>query len=290
MGKKDIKGAVRDLVESGAVRDMGWEEKDVWRRAEDLVKSWNKRQRGMRVVEVQEVVKKFQKNGKGRERVAREFGRVDTSGIERIESSEEHLCIRNSRGEILGYRICLPPVVFGTFRRSAAALPKIRRQAHCRDKSCVTHWTVWSDYSKKGRPFLSREYRKANGSGDRVAKRWIEENEELVKLLSHTLRMISPHEYARRLEAGEVMRKKEGLEPLFQAWCGVALNEGMTGEGGMVHKDVKDFGMNCAVPRGEFTGGDVVLMELEKRVEVRAGDAFFFRGSALLIRERRLRE
>ncbi len=31
MGKKDNKGAVRDLVESGAVRDMGWEKKDVWR-------------------------------------------------------------------------------------------------------------------------------------------------------------------------------------------------------------------------------------------------------------------
>ncbi len=47
MGKEENKGAVRDLVESGAVRDMGW------RRAGDLVKSWNKKQRGMRVVEVQ---------------------------------------------------------------------------------------------------------------------------------------------------------------------------------------------------------------------------------------------
>ncbi len=62
-----------------------------------------------------------------------------------------------------------------------------------------------------------------------MAKRWIEENEELVKLLSQTLQMISPHEYARGLEAGEKMRKEVGLEPLFQAWCGVALYNGMTG-------------------------------------------------------------
>jgi hypothetical protein len=120
-----------------------------------------------------------------------------------------------------------------------------------------------------------------NDSGDGVAQRWIEENEELVKLLSHTLRMISPHEYARGLQAGEIMRRMEGLERLFQAWCQVALNEGMTGEGGIVHKDAKDYGMNCAVPWGEITGGNVVLMELEKKVEVRVGDAFFFRGECL---------
>jgi hypothetical protein len=61
----------------------------------------------------------------------------------------------------------------------------------------------------------------------------------------------------------------------------MALNEGMTGEGRIVHKEAKDDGMNCAVPWGGFTGGDVVLMELEKKVEVRAGDAFFFRGECI---------
>ncbi len=70
MGKEENKGAVRHPIESGAVRDMGCEDKEVLRRAEDLVKSWKKKQRGMRVVEVQEEVKKLRKNGKGRERVA----------------------------------------------------------------------------------------------------------------------------------------------------------------------------------------------------------------------------
>ncbi len=88
-----------------------------------MVKSWKKEQRGMRVVEVQEEVKKLRKNGKGRKRVAQASGRVDTSRFERIYSSEEHLCIMKSRSEILGYRIRLPTAVFGTFRRSAAALP-----------------------------------------------------------------------------------------------------------------------------------------------------------------------
>jgi hypothetical protein len=65
MGKKENKSEVRNLVESGAVRDMGWDEKEVWRRAKDLVKSWKKEQRGMRVVEVQEEVKKLRKNVNG---------------------------------------------------------------------------------------------------------------------------------------------------------------------------------------------------------------------------------
>jgi hypothetical protein len=151
MGKEENKSAVRDLVETGAVKDMGWEEKEVWRRVEDLVKSWKKRQRGMRVVDVQEEVIKLRKDGKGRERVAQAFGRVYTSGFERIESSEEHLCIRNSRGEVLGYRIRLPPAVFGTFRMPAVALPRIHCCTHSRDRSCVRHLVVWSEYSLKGR-------------------------------------------------------------------------------------------------------------------------------------------
>ncbi len=114
-----------------------------------------------------------------------------------------------------------------------------------------------------------------------MAEKWADKNEELVKLLSHTLRMTLSHEYARGLEAGEMMKNEKGLKPLFQAWCRVALNKEMNGEGGMVHKDVKDIGINCAELWGEFTRGDVVLMELEKKVEVRAGDAFFFRGECI---------
>jgi hypothetical protein len=100
MGKKDNKSTVIGLVESEAVRDMGWEEKEVWRQAEDLVMSLKNNKSDMRVVEVQEAVKEMQKYGKGREWVAQVFGRVDTS--ERIESSEKHLCIRNSRGRCSG--------------------------------------------------------------------------------------------------------------------------------------------------------------------------------------------
>jgi hypothetical protein len=96
----------------------------------------------MTVEEVEEEVKNLRKNGKGRERVAQAFGRVDTSSFERTESSEEHWCIRISWGEILGYRLCLPSGVFGTFRVSAATLPRMHCSTHCRDMSSVRHWVV----------------------------------------------------------------------------------------------------------------------------------------------------
>ncbi len=60
MGKEN-KSTVRDLVESGAVRDIGWEKREIWRRAVDLVKSWIKKLSGMRMVEVQEEVKNCHK-------------------------------------------------------------------------------------------------------------------------------------------------------------------------------------------------------------------------------------
>ncbi len=43
MGKKENKSAVKDLLESGAVRDMGWKENKVWWQAEDLDKSKKKK-------------------------------------------------------------------------------------------------------------------------------------------------------------------------------------------------------------------------------------------------------
>jgi hypothetical protein len=62
--------------------------------------------------------------------------------------------------------------------------------------------------------------------------------------------------YVRGLEEGEMIKIEEGLELLIQASCGVALNEWMAEEGGMVHNDAKDYGINCAIP-GENLQGEM---------------------------------
>ncbi len=84
-----------------------------------------------------------------------------------------------------------------------------------------------------------------------MAKKWIEENEELVKLLSYTLKVTSPLDYARRLVAGEMIRMKEELKQLFRAWLGGALNKVMTEKWGIVNKDVRDYETNYAAPWGK---------------------------------------
>jgi hypothetical protein len=62
MGKSSNKGAVRCLVESGLVKDMGSKENKFQRQSTDLVKSWTKKLCEIRVVDVQEEVKRLQTN------------------------------------------------------------------------------------------------------------------------------------------------------------------------------------------------------------------------------------
>ncbi len=61
----------------------------------------------------------------------------------------------------------------------------------------------------------------------------------------------------------------------------MALNEGITGKEGMADKDVEAYKMNWAAPYRGFTDGYVVLMELDRKVEVRAGNGFFFSGECI---------
>jgi predicted 2-oxoglutarate/Fe(II)-dependent dioxygenase YbiX len=39
--------------------------------------------------------------------------------------------------------------------------------------------------------------------------------------------------------------------------------------------------MNCVIPWGTFTGADLLLWELKKRVQVSEGEVIFFRSKAL---------
>ncbi len=56
------------------------------------------------------------------------------------------------------------------------------------------------------------------------------------------------------------MKQNDELELLVLAGYSVTQNKGLTRDGKMVHKDIQDYGINYAVPWGEFTGGLVVLI------------------------------
>lgn len=77
-------------------------------------------------------------------------------------------------------------------------------------------------------------------------------------------------------------KEKAPLKKVGGLWHGVAICQGQT-EDGNPHRDENDFkkGFNCVVPYGDWDGGDVVLWELGKRVELREGEALFFRGKCI---------
>ncbi len=50
---------------------------------------------------------------------------------------------------------------------------------------------------------------------------------------------------------------------------------------GIVHKNEEDYGRNYTITWGEFKGTNVVVIELEKNVEVRTSDEFLFRGKCV---------
>ena len=52
---------------------------------------------------------------------------------------------------------------------------------------------------------------------------------------------------------------------------------------GVPHRDEADVknSMNCVIPWGTFTGGDLLFWEIRKRVQVSEGEVIFFRSKAL---------
>ncbi len=48
-----------------------------------------------------------------------------------------------------------------------------------------------------------------------------------------------------------------------------------------MHRNMRDYGLTCLVPFGNFSGGNLVLMQLGLKVILQPGDVFFFRSSLI---------
>ena len=144
---------------------------------------------------------------------------------------------------------------------------------------------------------MSSEYVQDGAS----AQQWVARNKPLFRYLANELKLRDPETYAKMNNipwlntmvehgakhvgqknnyAGEV---EIPLDKLGELWPALAINEGQTDAGG-VHKDYKDHkdSFNCVIPYGDWEGGDVLLWDLRKRVEVKEGQALFFRGRIIL--------
>ncbi len=106
----------------------------------------------------------------------------------------------------------------------------------------------------------------------------------LLKAVSNAQRCIVPGEYGRVLAAGKRMEKELGIGPLFRSWFRAANQEKMSGQfASCLHRDSKDYGLSCLVPWGQHEGGNLVLVQLGMKVELKPRMLSFFAVVRLLM-------
>ncbi len=324
---KNVGGLARDLLHSGAVADMGWIDVEKSGRCVDLVKSWRKRQDGMRTIQIDTSLEELKETwkGAGKDLVAHFGGDIaDFKVVETV--GQEHVAIVDREGVVLGYKKTtdrqnatalalaaeeLPahaphppgPAVLATPANGLAAAAGLamaapgapaeargapapaRRSGTCpgsRGVHRVQHLGTWVGYNEDSVPMKTKETRDLDEKEGRAAERFLGRIEKLVRDVTNDHRLLEPHEHARALGVAEKMKEKFGIGPGFKGWFGGAVVQGMTGEeASEVHRDRKDFGLTCLVPWGQYTGGNLVLVQLGLKIVLKPGDVFFFRSALI---------
>jgi hypothetical protein len=116
------------------------------------------------------------------------------------------------------------------------------------------------------------------------SKNWLDSNKALWTYLSELLRQLEPDMYRTATGFGYLLQLKGQHRNFAEAWSGMAINQKMTPEARSDwHYDWLDSEQvfNCLVPFGQFTGADLLLWDLETRVQISRGEVFFFYGRVL---------
>ena len=188
-------------------------------------------------------------------------------------STSVPLEVRDIHGHLLAYRFPLPLHLVDTLEENDKLLPNVKTSNAGRGTFSHRHYAAWGDYKKE--VYHSSEYLRDRPRSDQ----WLAANHQLFKHLSNTLRMLDPQMFIATTNFPHLK-----CPPLAGAWHGVAINQGMTSEnGGDVHQDWQDSHkvLNCAVPYGTWTGGDVALWQLKMKIQVQRGEALMFLGSVI---------
>ena len=192
--------------------------------------------------------------------------------------SERPFAIYGRDGGLIGYRTSLNDSSMITrLTESIRSLPRqenYKFRGINRGSYSTRHLTVWSPYAKK--PFISHELKENYDAN----LEFLKTNELLWNRLSDILGQISPNTYKQFLR---YPLPKE--TPRFcTAWAGCVVNSGDEDPvQTKAHRDVKEaiHGFSCIVPAGNFTGGALILYDLEMIIELNAGDVFMFPDSLI---------
>lgn len=189
------------------------------------------------------------------------------------------LVIYGSDGGLLVCRIRLEkPDVMQRLSDTIDQLPTLKQhdfRGVDRGPYTSRHLGIWVPlYSKRTQ--YTAEHREHQGAHDE----FLERNNELFGEMTDFLRMMAPRTYKDYLR----YPLPKGQKRAAGAWAGLVVNDGgMDAERTNVHRDVKEsqYGYSCIVSCGDFTGGALILYELECVLEMETGDMVLFPDSLI---------
>ncbi|KAJ3040065.1 hypothetical protein HDV00_011514 [Rhizophlyctis rosea] len=197
----------------------------------------------------------------------------------------------NGQKIILAHRVPPSPALQGHIKTLATSTEKLvvaglfsgAHGSHVRGDYIVIHIAKWKKYAKL--PFLSAEACAKKGKKripnvmDPLVKEWLEENQGLWKYIAHLVKTYFPNSFKLMDEAARWGDEK-GFKFLCGLFAGVAINIDVQT---LSHKDCGDlpWGLCCVICWGKFTGGQIVLDELEAYFDFPGGYVMFFRSAML---------
>jgi hypothetical protein len=193
-----------------------------------------------------------------------------------IPSTSDNHLVLDPKNRILAYKFRVPEALIDNLAQASEQLPANNIEAHQRGHYERVHYALWADSSPD--IMMSSEYRKQlPHSEDFIAA-----NSKLFKWLSNQLRMLCPELYNSYTSIDKYLELDQ--RRLAGAWHGTAVNRQIGSDDELkAHKDWKDApkGLNCVVPWGDYTGGELTMYSLKLRWELKPGDVLFFGGRVI---------
>jgi len=186
--------------------------------------------------------------------------------------------ISGSDGGLLAYGVALnAPELMDTLFQSIKALPIPKHyvfKGKKRSEYLSRHFTVWAKYSLT--PFLSKEYL----DDPKAAEEFLEKNKEVFSRMSMILGQCAPGVF----KQFQTYPLPDGLRRLCGTWLGCAINNGGNSPNQTnIHRDASEalYGYSGLISCGDYTGGGLILWELEVILETVPGDIIIFQDAVI---------
>ena len=201
-------------------------------------------------------------------------------------SSIQHTIIFGRDGGLIGYHI--PAAYFSTFISSTFSetlvhqlklLPRSCSQKNMQQRRQIPHtrtYSFWRGCRSEDVLEYSAVYLRDNKNGEK-GKAFVDHCAVLWNTIATIYALLWPTSF-REITQTHIL--PEHVSPLAYPFVSLTINTGTTESPVMAkpHRDTGDafYSISCLYPFGNFTGGELVLWELERCIPLKSGDAFLF--------------